>query len=124
MTNLDRCWKNCLRMWKWISENLPKGFSTLTWGEKKAIIDALKAQWLKENRFTKGIDRDCFFCDYANNRDGCTESCPGRLIRTGFHCNPPSGLRSYAGDPKGFYRGLLALDKERKLALDKERKQK
>lgn len=113
MTKLNRCWKNCLRMWKWISENLSDGFTGLSWDEKKVVVNGLKAQWLQEHRFTREIDRDCFFCNYANTKRGCYDFCPGRLVDKQFHCNPPSGKDSYAGNPKGFYRRLLELDAKR-----------
>ena len=114
MTNLDRTWKNCLRMWKWISENLPKGFGKLCWEEKVSTVNALKTQWLRDHRFTKDIDENCFFCEYAGAHGGCRCNCPGILVNRHFHCNVGEQNCSWAGDPKGFYRELISLDKKRR----------
>ena len=53
MKVLDRCWVNCLRMWKWLSENLPEGFLEKSNEEKEDIVDFLKNQWLEENEGEK-----------------------------------------------------------------------
>ena len=42
MTVLDRSWENCLRMWKWVSENLPAGFSEFIISEKEDVVEKLK----------------------------------------------------------------------------------
>ncbi len=119
MTVLDRSWKNCLRMWKWISEHLPGGFSELDWDDKVAVLNALKRQWLTQYRFTKNIDENCFFCDYAHRRiiGGCDSHCPGKMVNRNFHCNP-SGHNiiapSWVRNPEAFYERLIELNKIRK----------
>lgn len=114
MTKLDKCWKDCLRMWKWVHENLPKGFTKLTFDEKLAILNGLKAQWVTKHRFTRQIIENCFFCDYARTRHGCVRSCPGGMVELGFHCNPSDEKYSWVHNPKGFYRRLVKFDAKRK----------
>ncbi len=109
MTKLDRCWKNCLRMWKWVSENY----------ENHTSVATLKRDWLKRHRFRKHILSYCFFCQWADRHGeekfiaeiGCLH-CPGRLVDARFKCG---NIRyDYNSNPKAFYRKLLALDKKRR----------
>lgn len=118
MTNLDRCWKNCLRMWKWVSENLPKRFTGLSTDDKEGVIDRLKQAWLGQNRFTKAIDHHCFFCEYdetvlrLNDSVWPCDNCPGKKVGgEQFHCC--NTTYHYRNDPKAFYRKLLELDAKR-----------
>ncbi len=111
MTKLDRCWKNCLRMWKWIAEN---------WEPNKSI-DKMKAVWLKKHGFTRAIAADCFFCEYHHNKGGgarkyrggdyCAD-CPGGYVSKSFDCYSPH--YHFYLKPVAFYRKLLELDKKRK----------
>ena len=107
MKVLDRSWKNCLRMWKWISENLPVGFLKFSMPEKEDVIKFLKEQWLRENKFTNYIINACFFCEYDryHQNDCCT--CPARLVDSGFHCD--DNKQSYRFNPIKFYIRLLEL---------------
>ncbi len=84
MTKLDRCWKNCRRMWTWIIKNLPEGFSEFSIGRKSNILITLKEQWLNQHRFTRDVENNCFFCDYAGD-SGCF-NCPGSLVNPEFRC--------------------------------------
>ena len=111
MTKLDRCWKNCLRLWKWVSENWTPNTNVAT----------LKPLWLKQHKFKKRIIASCFFCQYAEDHgennfiaeNGCPE-CPGALVDARFKCG---NIRySYQRNPKAFYAKLLKLDAKRKLA--------
>ncbi len=124
MSNLDRTWKNCLRMWKWVSENLPKGFSVLDGDQKGVVVESLKVQWLKNHRFTVDLSSECFFCEYAwkqyhktpshkPTRDGWPECdfCPAALVEPGFNCFDPA--YRFDHNPKAFYCKLVALDKQR-----------
>ncbi len=114
MKVLDRSWKNCLRMWKWITENLPEGFSESSDEDKEIIVNSLKKQWLEENRFTTYINNSCFFCDYDRKHDNaCTTSCPGCLVDPEFHCDKTA--YSYRHRPSDFYRKVLVLNAKRKL---------
>ena len=109
MTKLDRCWKNCLRMWKWISENLKQGTS----------VEGMKRQWLKQNGFKKPCRHSCFFCEYDHefweNDDSvrwCVH-CPARMVTNqNFHCD--SDAHSWSQNPKAFYAKLLELDAKRR----------
>lgn len=112
MTNLDRTWKNCLRMWKWISEVY----------DDTVGVGSLKIQWLDEHGFTRDIDSDCFFCEYQaihgggirhyRGKDFC-EHCPGGYISKSFNCFCPN--YHYGTKPKAFYAKLLELDTKRKM---------
>lgn len=108
MTKLDRTWKNCLRMWKWISEN---------WRPGNDIID-MKQDWLEKHRFTKPLEWDCFFCQWAVSHGQAFADmyqvcphCPGRMVDSLFKCSH----RSYRFDrnPKKFYAKLLSLNEKR-----------
>ena len=106
MTELDICWKNCLRMWKWIAENW-RSFD---------YVPVMKREWLDTNGFGK-LDEDCFFCDYAekfanDDDDDLCAKCPPRLIEPKFDCHD-IGHRWHA-DPKAFYAKLVQLDKKRR----------
>lgn len=104
---LKESWINCLKMWSWIPENLPDGFSELSYGAKFDIIDNLKEQWLNDNGFAYFMLEHCFFCDY---RYGCS-TCPGRLVDKRFRCNPSeSSSVSYVNNPKGFYERIKELN--------------
>ncbi len=111
MTKLDRTWKNCLRMWKWISEVYNGTFCVAT----------LKEEWLADHRFTRDIDSDCFFCEYhvaqgggsRFYRDGSfCKHCPAGYVSKSFSCTNPT--YNYGHKPKTFYRKLLELDKKRR----------
>ncbi len=111
MKTLDRSWINCLRMWKWISENLPEGFSEAGDFIKRFIIEHLKIQWLKENKFTKLLPSDCFFCEASGKGTGGCEKCPAALVKRGFCCRE-DGFH-YALNPINFYHRILKLNKRR-----------
>lgn len=101
MNELDQCWKNCLRMWKWIAKN---------WKRSDNVV-ALKRKWLEKNGFTYGsIAALCFFCDHARLAS-CTvdcRKCPGKLVNSRFYCMNES--YNYYEKPKKFYAKLLHLD--------------
>ena len=107
-------WIDCLRMWKWISENLPDGFSESVEDIKDFVIESLKRQWLRKNKFTKPFPNNCFFCAYDGKHGNECESCPARLVRRHFHCTD-SGY-NYAYEPVKFYNLLVELDKKRRRA--------
>ncbi len=105
MTKLDRTWKNCLRMWKWIARK---------YNDTVPVWD-LKAEWLKKNRFTKDILCNCFFCQYAGTSPwgpNC-KKCPGKLVNNRFSCEAYDSYH-WRYKPKAFYRKLVELDKKRR----------
>ena len=110
MTKLDRCWKNCLRMWKWVSEKWEESFAAIPASERGVIVSAPKAQWLRDHRFTKALDEDCFFCQYVGANE-CS-MCPAALIDPSFHCADHDHY-CWCWEPKAFYRKLLRLDAKR-----------
>ena len=118
MNKLDRTWKNSLRMWKWVSGNLPKNFMKLSGLRRNELVNELKSRWLKKNRFKKPVRQNCFFCEYADydndNEDWCSK-CPGRLVNRrlrGYWCN--NEKQGWFQNPKAFYRELVRLDEKRK----------
>ncbi len=112
MKVLDRCWINCLRMWKWLSENLPEGFLEKSNEEKEDIVDFLKKQWLEKNRFTTPIDNDCFFCGYDGKYEDDCCNCPARLVDPEFHCDTLE--YSYKYRPSDFYQEIWVLNARRR----------
>ena len=112
MKVLDRVWLNCLRMWEWISTNLPKGFSESSNSMKMYVIESLKRRWLRENKFTKLMENDCFFCAYDKKHGNECASCPARLVRKGFHCTDRD--YHFAHDPIAFYQRITEFNSKRK----------
>ena len=112
MKVLDRVWLNCLRMWEWISMNLPKGFSEASNSMKEYVINSLKRQWLRENKFTKPLLNDCFFCEYDKKHGDACGHCPAGLVREKFHCTD-YGLH-FAHNPVAFYYHIAELDLRRR----------
>ncbi len=106
MTNLDRTWKNCLRMWKWVTE------------QKKArpfkSMRDLKIEWLAIHGFKRVILCNCFFCECAGEKGAEPDcrKCPGKQVSRRFHCERYSSYH-WQNKPKAFYRKLLELDKKR-----------
>ena len=96
MTKLDRCWKNCLRMWKWIAENWKSGID----------VDIMKEQWLRSHKFSN-LYNNCFFCNYASDCDRC----PATIINKRFHCM--NTTYHFWRKPKAFYAKLSELDAKR-----------
>lgn len=113
MTRLNKIWENCLRMWKWISENLPNGFMKLNSDERRLVVHDLKKEWIKKYHY-KDITFYCFFCDYSHDSGVLScENCPAKKIeyRLGnYWCE-----RKYhwSRNPVNFYQYLLKLDAKR-----------
>ncbi len=106
MTNLDRTWKNCLRMWEWISENWKQGMEA----------ESMKSEWLRAHRFSDDMYNNCFFCEYMDRHRHQTtfetcDGCPGALVSRRFHCMNATYCFT---KPKAFYRELVRLDKKRR----------
>ena len=105
MTKLDRYWKNCLRMYKWVAEQYDGTIS----------ITMLKHEWLRAHRFKKRVLAYCFFCQWAGEhgqrdfdaKKGCPE-CPGALVDARFKCG--NVRYDYSRKPKAFYAKILRLD--------------
>ena len=115
MEKLDRAWVNCLRMWKWISRNLPDGFSEASNAMKQSVIQHLKIQWLRKNKFTQPLLNNCFFCEFNMNSAALTDctKCPATLVEKGFCCMEDDF--HYALDPINFYQRILKLSKRRRI---------
>lgn len=108
---LAQTWKECLRMWKWISEQPMPKYDLLD------NIENLKEQWLNEHDYILStMDSDCFFCNYASehetiNDNDCCQNCPGRLVSKSFSCI--DYRYRYDEQPKKFYKKLVQLNKKR-----------
>ena len=103
MTKLDRCWKNCLRMWKWVSENWEPGGS----------VSDLERQWIEFVFDGDEPEMSCFFCHYAIQISDNCKDCPGRMADASFGCGKAS--YNWSSKPKAFYRKLLQLDAKRRV---------
>ncbi len=102
--SLEQTWQKCMKMWKeMIEKHWIRGMSGCT----------LKDIYFTNHprMITKPTDT-CYFCDYAERKDGCYKSCPGILVDKNFACTDTSYHYDYK--PKAFYRKLVALDKKRK----------
>ena len=91
--NLEKTWKECLKMWKWIAKEY----------EMKMSIAILKIKYLDDHKMEE-IAASCFFCDYVESCGGC----PGRLVDAEFDCKNLE--YSYLYKPKEFYQELLRLN--------------
>jgi hypothetical protein len=111
--NLEETWKECIRMWKWISRQWLK--------PSHPGINALKRKWLETNGYEVfSIAEWCFFCDFAR---GFCDYCPGREIDSNFSCT--NGKYHYRIKPREFYQELKQLNKIRmKKCTEKKRQQK
>lgn len=108
--NLDRCWKLCKQMWKYVAYERELGSSL--------DVDTLKRIWLRKHGFRSGqVAGSCFFCEYSNQiskefdlgrRKECAV-CPGALINPAFDCT--NDKYDYRSKPQEFYKEILRLDK-------------
>jgi hypothetical protein len=103
--NLDQTWEQCLKMWKWVSEQVG-AVSDLR-------VSALKGRWIEKNDPERVLDLsndgDCYFCLYTDN-GSCVE-CPAQLVEKSFHCCDE--CHYYATKPVAFYAELKRLNKIR-----------
>ena len=112
--NLDQTWIQCLKMWKWIAEEVRR----LDRLNKMWDVNALKEQWLNENGFG-AINEECFFCEYAikaRNRsikgwDTICPYCPAEKVDSSFSCTRDG--HDYKYEPLNFLEELLRLNKIR-----------
>jgi len=100
-------------MWDWISANLPYGFSESSTCMKEFVVESLKRQWLRENKFTKLITSNCFFCEYDKKHGNSCESCPAGLVEENFHCTDLP--HHFAHNPIDFYQYIVKLNSKRRL---------
>lgn len=102
---LDKTWKECLRMWKWIVKQIDKGTDE--------SIGTLKVQWLDEHGYgNNNIQAGCFFCHYITEKSEDCSICPGYLVDKKFSCQ--NKTYDYEYKPKKFYKKLLELDTKRR----------
>lgn len=105
---LNKTWQLCLKMWKWIIEEIKR--------DKTQSIEGLKEKWLIKNKY-ENIFCDCFFCNYAYQQplkdceDMC-DFCPGRLVSKRFNCFDSS--YNHETKPLKFYKKLIQLNNKRR----------
>jgi len=104
-TKLDDVWKECLRMWRWISDQVRKGNSR--------DINELKSIWFnKEGYVESDICCGCFFCKYDQEENGSMcSNCPGALVDPEFDCRYTE-YDSFQ-EPIKFYNKLRSLNRKR-----------
>lgn len=99
--SIEETWKECLRMWKWISQHCC--------GDDVGIF---KQKWLDKHGYLK-TDSGCFFCAYAKSSgiysNRCLAHCPARKVDPDFICDDCS--YSFLDQPEQFYQKLVELNK-------------
>lgn len=108
---LNKTWKLCLKMWRWIAKEKRNG-------NELPVIE-LKGKWTKRHGFKTLICNDCFFCQYAITHKmrvkvkgaGCSD-CPGTKVDRLFYCENLGC--TWDEEPVAFYKKLLALNRKRK----------
>ncbi len=111
---LKKTWTECLRMWKWIAEQVEAG--------SKKTGKKLKDEWMEKNNYSGIVMCNCFFCEYtARHKHGC-ESCPGHLVDKTFNCNNNS--YNFYWKPIAFYKELTKLHNLFLLELKREKAKK
>ena len=101
---LNKTWRLCLSMWRWIAEQIRK-YGYLS-------VSDLKKQWLREHGFKKdSIYNDCFFCEHGEGYSSICGLCPGRKVDPHFNCE--NFDYSYCYEPIAFYNKLRALNRKR-----------
>jgi hypothetical protein len=125
MTNLDKTWKNCLGMWKWIIKQIDTVYKnrSVRHGELWELVDELKSKYLRFYFPKRKLACNCFFCQYSiDNQDKGCGYCPGRLVNPKFNCSNTS--YHYQDSPHAFYRKLLQLNAQRKASSKHKKKEK
>ena len=109
--SLDRTWELCLEMWEYIAK---------MWLDPNNEDDVLtlKEKWLNKNGYkNSGIAQNCFFCNFAGDRElmttmnHCLSKCPGKLVDKSFTCTHP--VYDYEDYPVQFYHKIVELNKIR-----------
>jgi hypothetical protein len=104
-TDIDEVWKECLRMWRWISDKIRK--------MKKEDLDIssvfdLKREWLTKNDYDlSSILNECFFCTVSPT----CRLCPGRKVDPTFDCVGQE--YDFFTKPIKFYNKLRSLNRKR-----------
>lgn len=104
--NLNKTWKLCLSMWRWIAEQCRK-YSDVD-------VRDLKKEWLQKHGFKNDkIGAHCFFCQYndahPHKKDNC--NCPARKVDREFNCMDAD--YDFYHKPIAFYNKLRALNRKR-----------
>ena len=98
---LNKTWRLCLSMWRWIAKQ-KKEYSNLD-------VTCLKKQWLREHDFERdSVQSDCFFCEHDNKY---CRNCPGRKVDQCFDCQTYD--YNYYRKPIAFYNKLRSLNRKR-----------
>ena len=106
---LEKAWKECLAMWKWIDENIKNVDPEDVDPEDVdlSLVESMKKTYAKEHNVPH-----CSFCEFTEAAaEGCQE-CPGALVDPAFHCFNDEYL--WEKKPREFYQELLRLNRIRK----------
>ena len=112
---LNETWRLCLKMWKWIAEQVKAG--------RIEGVERLKGEWLEKNWTGEPLENDCFFCkssNYYNTRAACgcvLGMCPGKLVNKRFSCCRKT--YHYKHHPIAFCNKLVSLNRKRLKAKKK-----
>ena len=111
--DLDKCWKLCKQMWKYVAGEVELRSTA-------EDVEVLKKIWLREHGFNpQDVAGNCFFCEYSEQIikefdigvfSEC-DFCPGRLAEPAFYCGIDE--YDYQNKPQAFYQEILRLDKIR-----------
>ncbi len=116
MNTLDKCWKNCMSMWRWVAGEWKKG---------RRGVEILKSEWLRRKKHGH-IYNGCFFCEYGrdmkenpNEYLGACDNCPGVLVDSNFKCNREA--YNYNTDAVKFYNKLRSLNRKRLILIERQK---
>ncbi len=101
--NLEKTWRLCMSLWRWVAKQ--KG------GGSRKSVPVLKEEWLRKKGI-EGILYTCFFCDYDGRIDDECDECPGRSVDLDFDCEDDEYY--WKGSPIAFYNKLVSLNRKRK----------
>lgn len=99
ISELNKAWKDCLAMWKWIAE---------VYDGSKSVTN-LKSIYAQKHHVPT-----CSFCRYAPLHSGPATcyTCPGVLVDPDFNCHRDA--YNYYHKPREFYRKILSMNRKRK----------
>lgn len=118
--SLDKAWKRCLPMWRWIVEQYISGATE--------TVEALKQEWFDTHEPDVDLSTNCYFCEYAEQsqkqhpRKTACQCCPGALVDRKFCCD--NSAYDYEREPVKFLAKLESMNRTRLARLAKRKKGK
>ncbi len=102
--SLDETWEFCIKMTKWIAEEMRR--------DSSQRVGTLKKAYLAQNHPDLHLCNNCFFCDYDDDNDNECKACPARLVESSFDCR--NDAYNYYWRATDFHKELVRLNKIRK----------